>query len=54
LNSVLPTVYFDETDTYLFFGSLIGIKVFNLKANKLVRIVGKVENTERFIQIVCY
>ena len=47
--SVLPTVQFDESDTYLYFGSLIGIKIYNIKSKSLVRIVGKVENTERFL-----
>ena len=32
----------------------IGIKVLNLVTNKLVRILGKVENTERFLGISLY
>lgn len=51
LNSVLPSIGFDESDTYLYFGSLLGIKIINYKADKLTRIIGKVENTERFLQI---
>lgn len=49
LNSVLPSIGFDETDTFIYFGSLLGIKIINIKTNKLLRIMGKVENTERFL-----
>jgi peptidylprolyl isomerase domain and WD repeat-containing protein 1 len=48
-NSVLPSLDFDESDTYLYFGSLMGIKVVNWKKNQLARVIGKVENTERFL-----
>eukprot|EP00347_Sterkiella_histriomuscorum_P006628 403352043 len=49
--SANPSIQFDESDTFLIFGSLMGIKIVNIRNKELVRIVGKVENTERFIQI---
>jgi hypothetical protein len=32
-NSVLPTIGFDESDTFLYFGSLLGIKIMNYKTD---------------------
>jgi peptidylprolyl isomerase domain and WD repeat-containing protein 1 len=54
LNSVIPTIGFDETDSFIYFGSLLGIKVISIHNNTLVRLIGKVENTERFLQIALY
>lgn len=47
--STIPTVSFDETDNFIFFGSLMGIKIVNVRNKTLAKIVGKVESTERFI-----
>lgn len=51
---VMPSIGFDESDTFLYFGSLLGIKIINFHTNKLSRVIGKVENTERFLQIALY
>ena len=48
-NSVLPSIGFDESNTFIYFGSLLGIKVIHIKTGELYRVVGKVENTERFL-----
>jgi peptidylprolyl isomerase domain and WD repeat-containing protein 1 len=48
-NCVYPSIGFDESDSFLFFGSLLGIKIISIHTNRLVRIIGKVENTERFL-----
>lgn len=53
-NSVLPSISFEESDTFIIFGSLLGIKVINIHSNRLVRLIGKVENTERFLQLALY
>lgn len=53
-NSILPSIGFDESDTFLYFGSLLGIKVVNIKSGETVRVIGKVESTERFLSIALY
>jgi peptidylprolyl isomerase domain and WD repeat-containing protein 1 len=45
---------FDESCNFLIYTSLIGVKVVNLHTNKLVRILGKVEQTERFLSIALF
>jgi len=50
----LPTCVFDESGHFLLFGSYVGIKVVNLVTNRVSRLLGKVENTERFIQVALY
>lgn len=54
LHSNTPTLGFDETDSYLYFGSLLGIKVVSVKTGELVRVIGKVESTERFLNIALF
>ena len=46
---MMPSLGFDESDTFLYFGTPVGIKVFNIKGNEFVRVIGKVESTERFL-----
>lgn len=45
---------FDSSGHFLFFPTLIGIKVLNLKTNRVVKVVGKVESTERFCELALY
>jgi peptidylprolyl isomerase domain and WD repeat-containing protein 1 len=45
---------FDESCNFLVYPSLVGIKVVNLHSNKLVRILGKVEQTERFLAMALF
>eukprot|EP00850_Spirogloea_muscicola_P005865 SM000027S09646 [mRNA] locus=s27:578944:585194:+ [translate_table: standard] len=45
---------FDESGNFLLYPTLLGIKVVSLHDNKVARIIGKVENTERFLRIALY
>ena len=51
---MLPTLSFDETNTFICYGSPLGIKIHNLKTNKLVRLIGKSEISERFLQVAMF
>lgn len=42
---------FDESGNFLLYASLVGIKTVNLLTNKVECILGRVENTERFLQL---
>ena len=44
-------VIFDESGNFILFPTLLGVKVLNIVTNKLVRVLGRVENTERFLSI---
>ena len=37
---------------FLIFSTVVGIKILNLVSNKVVRVLGEVESTERFGQLV--
>ncbi|KAK4788780.1 hypothetical protein SAY86_020099 [Trapa natans] len=45
---------FDESSNFLLYATLLGIKVVNLHTNKVARILGKVENNDRFLRIALY
>lgn len=47
-------VLFDDSGDYLIYSTIIGIKIVYWKSNRLVRILGKVESTERFLNIALY
>ncbi|WIA40575.1 hypothetical protein OEZ86_013916 [Tetradesmus obliquus] len=49
-----PNVLFDESGHFLLLPSLLGIKVINLATNALPRLLGKPENTERFLRIALW
>ncbi|KAF2300786.1 hypothetical protein GH714_015769 [Hevea brasiliensis] len=49
-----PNAVFDESSNFLIYATLLGIKVVNLHTNKVARILGKVENNDRFLQIALY
>ncbi|KAH8497965.1 hypothetical protein Peur_073227 [Populus x canadensis] len=49
-----PNAIFDESSNFLIYATLLGIKVVNLQTNKVARILGKVENNDRFLQIALY
>jgi peptidylprolyl isomerase domain and WD repeat-containing protein 1 len=48
------TLSFDETGNFILFPSILGVKLINLHSNKLVRILGKVESSERFLAVSLY
>ncbi|CAL5228960.1 g12192 [Coccomyxa viridis] len=45
---------FDESGNFLLFSTVLGVKVVNLVTNRVCRILGKSENTERFLGLVLY
>lgn len=47
-------VTFDESSTFILYPTYVGIKVINFHTNELVKILGKFENTERFLEIVLF
>ncbi|KAJ0020764.1 hypothetical protein Pint_31942 [Pistacia integerrima] len=49
-----PNAIFDESSNFLIYATLLGIKVVNLHMNKVARILGKVENNDRFLRIALY
>nr|XP_011461124.1 PREDICTED: peptidyl-prolyl cis-trans isomerase CYP71 [Fragaria vesca subsp. vesca] len=49
-----PNAVFDESSNFLIYPTLLGIKVVNLQTNKVARILGKVENNDRFLRIALY
>ncbi|XP_030522559.1 peptidyl-prolyl cis-trans isomerase CYP71 isoform X1 [Rhodamnia argentea] len=49
-----PNAVFDESSNFILYATLLGIKVVNLHTNKVARILGKVENNDRFLRIALY
>ena len=49
-----PAMCFDSSGHFLMYPTLLGIKVVNLKTNRVINIMGKVENTERFMSLALY
>ncbi|KAG2431728.1 hypothetical protein HXX76_009224 [Chlamydomonas incerta] len=49
-----PNAVFDESGNFLLYATLLGVKVVNLTTNKVVRMLGKVENSERFLTLALY
>jgi peptidylprolyl isomerase domain and WD repeat-containing protein 1 len=50
----LATLTFDETGHFLLYPTVIGVKMINISSNKLNRILGKVESSERFLTMALY
>ncbi|XP_057481002.1 LOW QUALITY PROTEIN: peptidyl-prolyl cis-trans isomerase CYP71-like [Actinidia eriantha] len=53
-NAPQPNAIFDESSNFLIYATLLGVKIVNLHTNKVTRIVGKVENNDRFLRIALY
>lgn len=49
-----PNALFDESGNFLIYATHLGIKVVNLVTNRCPRIIGKVENTERFTRLALF
>ena len=49
-----PNAVFDETGNFLMYGTIIGIKVINLQTLAVSRLLGKVENGERFTKLALF
>jgi peptidylprolyl isomerase domain and WD repeat-containing protein 1 len=50
----MPNAIFDESGNFLLYPTLLGIKMVNVVSNALVKILGKVENTERFLRVALF
>jgi peptidylprolyl isomerase domain and WD repeat-containing protein 1 len=46
-----PNAVFDASGNFLLYPTLLGIKVVNLVTNRLVKVVGRVEASERFLRL---
>ncbi|XP_020260314.1 peptidyl-prolyl cis-trans isomerase CYP71 [Asparagus officinalis] len=53
-NTPQPNAVFDESCNFLIYATLLGIKIVNLHTNKVARILGKLENNDRFLRISLY
>ncbi|KAG0497286.1 hypothetical protein HPP92_001759 [Vanilla planifolia] len=53
-NAPQANAIFDESCNFLLYATLLGIKIVNLHTNKVARILGKVENNDRFLRIALY
>ncbi|ETW04218.1 hypothetical protein H310_04558 [Aphanomyces invadans] len=51
---VTSNCIFDASGHYVLFSTLLGIKILHIETNKLARVLGKVENTERFTQLCLF
>lgn len=49
-----PNAVFDDSGNFLLYATLFGIKVINLVTNTCVKVLGHVENSERFLGIALY
>ena len=47
-------ICFDESGDRLIFSTLVGIKILDIRTNKLLSIVGKIESSERFTNVALY
>jgi len=50
----MQNAVFDESGNFIIYATLLGIKVVNIVTNRLSRLVGKVENSERFLRVALY
>jgi len=47
-------VIFDESGNFILYATMIGIKIVNIVTNKVCRVLGKIENNNRFLSISLY
>jgi len=45
---------FDDSGNHIIFPTMLGVKIINIKTNQMVHMLGKVENTERFLHIALF
>jgi peptidylprolyl isomerase domain and WD repeat-containing protein 1 len=50
----LPNAIFDDSGHFLLYPTLLGVKVVNLVTNRVVKVLGRVENSERFLRIALH
>jgi hypothetical protein len=51
---LLSNIVFDDSDHFMILSTLQGIKIINLITNKVIRILGQIEKSERFLKIALY
>lgn len=49
-----PNAVFDASGNFLLYPTVLGVKVVNLVSNRVVRVIGRMENTERFLRVVLW
>ena len=54
LEAPAPNAVFDESGNFILYATLFGIKCVNLFTNKISRLLGKVENSERFLKVALF
>jgi peptidylprolyl isomerase domain and WD repeat-containing protein 1 len=47
-------IQFDETNNYIFYSSILGIKLIDFKSERLIKILGKSESSERFLTLILF
>ncbi|GLD95777.1 hypothetical protein PINS_up004455 [Pythium insidiosum] len=52
--NMVSNCVFDESGHFIMFATLLGVKVINIETNKLARVLGKVESSERFLRIALF
>lgn len=45
---------FDESDNFLIFATMIGIKIVSLSSSRVLRVLGRVESGQRFLSVSLY
>uniref|UniRef100_K3W5S2 peptidylprolyl isomerase n=1 Tax=Globisporangium ultimum (strain ATCC 200006 / CBS 805.95 / DAOM BR144) TaxID=431595 RepID=K3W5S2_GLOUD len=51
---VVSNCVFDESGHFILYPTLLGIKIVNIETNKLVKVLGKVENSDRFLRMTLF
>ncbi|CAI5731538.1 unnamed protein product [Peronospora destructor] len=50
-SDVVSNCIFDESGYFILYATLAGIKVVNVETNKVVKVLGKVESSDRFLRL---
>uniref|UniRef100_A0AAV1U2Q8 peptidylprolyl isomerase n=1 Tax=Peronospora matthiolae TaxID=2874970 RepID=A0AAV1U2Q8_9STRA len=50
-SDVVSNCIFDESGYFILYATLAGIKVVNIETNKVVKVLGKVESSDRFLRL---
>ena len=50
----MDSMVFDQSGDLLFYATIVGIKLLDWKRNKLVTVLGRVEGSERFVNVALY
>ncbi|RLN61669.1 hypothetical protein BBP00_00005253 [Phytophthora kernoviae] len=50
-SDIVSNCVFDESGYFILYTTLLGIKVVNVETNRLVKVLGKVESSDRFLRL---